>query len=113
MSDTTNQPTSLSIVAISTDESDLAEEAEIRDGGAWGAVKAIFVGRKEVPLDKIHSELERVQAQLDDILSNIDTQPKHGFRLTEVEISLGISAEGSIGVVSAGVEAGITLTFSK
>jgi hypothetical protein len=71
------------------------------------------VGRKEIALNKIHSELDRVQAELDDVLASIDTQPKHGFRLTEVEVSLGISGEGSIGVVSAGVEAGITLTFSK
>lgn len=113
MTDATNQPASLSIVAISSNASDLADEAEIRDGGAWEAVKTFFVSRTEVPLDKIHSELARVQAELDDILSDIDIQPKHGFRLTEVGFSLGISAEGSIGVVSAGVEAGITLTFSK
>ena len=103
----TNQPTSLSIIAISGDES------EIREAGAWGAVKSLFVGQKEIGLDKVHRELDRVQAELDDVLSKIDTEPKHGFRLTEVEISLGISAEGTIGVVSAGVEAGITLTFAK
>jgi len=109
----TDQPTSLSIVAISGNESDLTDETEIREAGAWGAVKSLFVGKKEVPLDKIHSELDRVQAELDDVLSKIDIGPKHGFQLSEVEFSLGISAEGSIGVVSAGVEVGITLTFSK
>ena len=52
------------------------------------------MGRKEIALNKIHSELDRVQAELDDVLASIDTQPKHGFRLTEVEVSLGISGEG-------------------
>ena len=101
-----NQPTSLSIIAVS-------DEADIREAGPWKAVKGLFVDRKEVPLEKINGELERVQAELGEVLSKIDTEPKHGFRLTEVEISLGISAGGSIGVVSAGIEAGITLTFAK
>jgi hypothetical protein len=109
----TNQPTSLSIIAVSGKGSDVADESEVREAGAWEAVKGLFVGRKEVPLEKINSELDRIQGELDDVLSKIDTQPKHGFRLTEVEFSLGISAEGTIGVVSAGIEAGITLTFSK
>ncbi|MGD0928296.1 MAG: hypothetical protein ABR926_24245 [Streptosporangiaceae bacterium] len=108
----TNQPKSLSIVTITDNGPDLADQVEIREG-PWENVKSLFVGRKEIALDKIHSELDRVQAELDDVLASIDTQPKHGFHLTEVEVSLGISGEGSIGVVSAGVEAGITLTFSK
>ena len=85
----------------------------IEEAGGWQTLKGLFVGRKEVPLDKINSELDRVQAELDDVLSKIDTQPKHGFQLSEVAIALGISAEGTIGVVSAGAQAGITLTFSK
>ncbi len=108
-----NKPASLSIIAVSRGGSDVTDESEVREAGALAAVKGLFVGRKEVPLEKIHSELDRVQAQLDDVLSKIDTRPKHGFELTEVEISLGISAEGTIGVVSAGIEAGITLTFAK
>jgi hypothetical protein len=108
-----NQPASLSIIAVSDKGSDVSDETEIREAGVWGAVKGLFVGRKEVPLEKINSELDRVQAELDEVLSKIDAEPKHGFRLTEVEFSLGISAEGTIGVVSAGIEAGITLKFAK
>ena len=113
MTDITNEPASLSIIVISTDGSNVEDGAEIREAGGWQAVRSVFVGRKEVSLDKIHGELVRVQKELDDLLSKIDSQPKYGFQLSEVTISLGISAEGSIGVVSAGVEAGITLTFSN
>jgi hypothetical protein len=109
VTDITNQPKFLSIIAAS----EVEDEIEIREAGGWQVVKGLFVGRKEVPLDKVRSELDRVQAELDDVLSRIDSQPKHGFELSEVAISLGISAEGTIGVVSAGVQAGITLTFSK
>ena len=113
MTDIIDQPSTLSIITAADDGPDLEGEVEIREPGGWKVVKSLFVGRKEVPLDKIHSELDRVQAELDDILSKIDSRPKHGFEISEVAISLGISAEGSIGVVSAGVQAGITLTFSK
>jgi hypothetical protein len=113
VTDMTNKPGSLSIIVTSDDPSDLDDETEVQEAGPIKALKRIFVGRKEVPLETINSELDRVQAELDDVLSKIDSKPKHGFRLTEVDISLGISAEGSIGVVSAGVEAGITLIFSK
>ncbi len=78
----TNQPKSLSIVTITDNGPDLADQVEIREG-PWENVKSLFVGRKEIALDKIHSELDRVQAELDDVLASIDTQPKHGFHLTE------------------------------
>lgn len=113
MNEVKNKPESLSIVAVSRSGSETAAETEIQEAGAWEAIRGVFVGRKEVPLDKINGELDRVQAELDDVLSKIDTQSRHGFQLSEVTIALGISAEGSIGVVSAGVEAGITLKFSR
>lgn len=114
MTDIADRPASLSIIAISGGGSDVEDEIEIRgEGRRWEAAGSLFVGRKEVSLDKIYRELDRVQAELNDVLSKIDSQPKHGFRLSEVAVSLGISAEGSIGVVSAGVQAGITLTFFK
>lgn len=114
MADATNEPASLSIIAISEEGANIEDEIEIRGAGhRWQAAGNLLVGPQEVSLEKIHSELDRVQSELDDVLSKIDSQPKHGFQLSEVTISLGISAGGSIGVVSAGVQAGITLTFSK
>lgn len=113
MTDRVNEPTSLSILVVSEDVSGIDDETEIQEAGIIGGIKRIFVGRKDVPIQTIHSELDRVRPELDDILSKVDFSSKHGFRLNEVAISLGISAGGSIGVVTAGVEASITLTFSK
>jgi hypothetical protein len=110
---TANEPVSLSIIVTSAERSGVEGEVEIREPGPWRVVKDFFVARKEIPLDKVNDELDRIQEEVDVLLSKLDSREKHGFILSEVAVSLGISAEGSIGIVSAGVEAGITLSFSK
>ncbi len=110
MTNSTTQPTSLTIVTVATSE---PPEAGIREAGPIQAIKSLFVGKEDVPIQRIHTELARVQSEVDDVLSKIDQEVRHGFQLSEVEVSLGISASGTIGFVSAGVEAGISLTFSR
>jgi len=69
--------------------------------------------QKDVDLTKLENGLERVQGQVDDLLGKVkDTNPQ-GFRLKSVEVSLAISAEGSIGVATAGVEASLALSFER
>lgn len=110
MPESKTPPTSLSLIVL---EGDSDAQAEIREAGIKEALKGLFVGKKDVPLEKVEAELERVQTELDELLSKINKDERHGFRLSEVEFSLSISAEGSIGVVTAGAEVGISLTFSK
>ncbi len=113
MTDSKASPTTLSLIALSTDGRQVVDATEIREAGAIDAIKSLFVGRKEVSLEKIDAELTRVQGEIDSVLAKVETESRHGFSLSEVEISLGISAEGSIGVVTAGIEAGITFHFVK
>lgn len=105
-------PKTLSLITVSTDGTGGWTDPELREAGPIDAVRRMLAGRKEVSLDKIQRELERVQDELDGILAKISSGQHHGFHLSEVEISLAISGEGSIGVVTAGVEAGITLHFT-
>lgn len=99
----------LSLITPGDEEAD----DEIREAGIGSALKGLFGRRKDVPLETIQSELVRVQGELDGVLEKFDTQAHHGFALSEVEISLGISAGGSIGVVTAGMTASLTLHFTK
>lgn len=111
MSTKSPPPQMLSLVVVTDGSSD---DSEIREASPWTAIKSLFVGKKEVPLERVQSELARVQAEVDGLLAMIDTSETHkGFRLAEVTVSLAISGEGSIGVVTAGVEAGISLTFAR
>jgi hypothetical protein len=78
-------------------------------------VRKIVTRRKSVDLSKLHGELDEVQNQVDKILQQLtspQTQPgKMG--LSSLEVSIGISAGGSIGVVTAGMQASLTLVYER
>jgi hypothetical protein len=68
---------------------------------------------KDVDLGPLKTGLDQVQGQIDALLEDINHSTVAGFRLNSVEVSLGISAGGSIGVVTAGVAASMSLTFER
>jgi len=79
--------------------------------GTW--LRRAFVKEKTVDLAKVQQDLDKVQAQVDGLLATVDTTDRSGFALSAVQVSLGMSAEGSIGVVTAGVEVTIALTYER
>jgi hypothetical protein len=88
-------------------------ELELR-GERWnGFVAHIKPKRKDVNLDDVKADLDRVQGQIDTLLAGIQAHDSERFRLSQVEVSLAVSAEGSIGVATAGIQAGIALTFAR
>ena len=114
MPDSEAPATTLSLITVSTEGAPAAGASEIREAGRRiEALKTLLVDRKNVKLSKIDAELTRVQGEIDGVLAKVDRGARQGFSLAEVEISLGVSAEGSIGVVTAGIDAGITLHFVK
>ena len=68
---------------------------------------------KDVDLGPLKTGLEQAQGQIDALLQDMTDSTVAGFRLGSVEVSLAISAGGSIGVVTAGVEASMSLTFER
>jgi predicted Zn-dependent protease len=75
-------------------------------------IKDLFRGRpKKVELSKLTDRMADVQDEVDKLLSNLK-RPKAGYRLSEVQVSLAISGNGSIGVATVGAEASIALTFT-
>jgi hypothetical protein len=79
-----------------------------------GFVRKFFVHKSEdVDLAPLKTGLEQVQGEIGALLEDIDRSNVAGFRLGSVEVSLGISAGGSIGVVTAGVTASMSLTFER
>lgn len=108
----------LSLIVMEPDEAETepAESGaaiEVR-GKRWDAIVArVKPGQKQVDLAKVKGDLDRVQGQIDSLLSDLKAKDTERFRLAQVEVSLAVSAEGSIGVATAGVQAGIALTFSR
>jgi hypothetical protein len=68
---------------------------------------------KDVDLNKLQEGLDQMQGQIDALLQGVKTSTVAGFRLNSIEISLAISAGGSIGVATAGVEASMSLSFQR
>ncbi|MGA7088948.1 MAG: hypothetical protein WB116_11865 [Candidatus Dormiibacterota bacterium] len=66
---------------------------------------------QKIGFEKIESELARIGAELDRLLAAVP-RPSGSYQLSSVQLSLGITANGGIGIVSAGVQAGLSLTFS-
>jgi hypothetical protein len=69
--------------------------------------------RQPADLTKLRNDLDRVQGEVDALLKDQTDSKVGNLRLNEVQVSLGISAEGSIGVVTAGVTASITLVYAR
>jgi hypothetical protein len=90
-----------------------SEEAFVPHGASLQALWGL--GRKkEVDARRLREGLEKIQGELGEIFASLRKQPADtGFSLSEVSVALSISGEGSIGVATAGVEASITLTFSR
>ncbi|WP_068112480.1 Pepco domain-containing protein [Tropicimonas marinistellae] len=75
--------------------------------GLWG-------GRKEVP-----SDTEKVETQINNYVTIIqgvaerEETKETKLRLSEITLSLTLSAEGNIGIASTSAEAGISLVFKR
>jgi hypothetical protein len=78
-----------------------------------GWIREKILRNKPLELDDVQNQLGRVQGEVDDLLEQLATQAKHGFGLSQVQVKVGISAQGGIGVVTAGVQASLTLVYSR
>ena len=96
---------------------DTATGAGVADGveehGPSEWVQRVLVKRKSVDLGRVKADLDKIQAQARHLLGSLSIRELGGMRLEGVQLSLGITAEGSLGIVTAGVEAAIDLTYRQ
>jgi len=79
--------------------------------GEW--VRRVVLRREPVGLDALRAELEGVQAQVEKLLAGVADRQVGAMRLNGLQVSLGITAQGSIGVVTAGMQASLTLVYER
>jgi hypothetical protein len=91
-----------------------AAAMEDRFGGERHGVISRALGRSalDVPVDRFTSELEAVVSAVQSVTSRLKAGVGEFF-VEEVTIALGVSAEGSIGVATAGVEASINVSLKR
>ncbi len=85
---------------------------EVQEQGPVGAVWRWIIKDKKVPLAKVKTQMKRVEGEIDGLLASLKASTVSGYQLQEVQVSVGISAGGTLGVVTAGVSATLTLVYS-
>jgi hypothetical protein len=115
-------PGGLSLLILAEEEIDIATpepDDQVQEEGFDQIKERVtrFVRRtavsKTVDMSKLEGQLAGTQTQVESLLAGTVDHEIAGMRLKEIEVSLGISAGGTIGVVSAGMTASISLTYSK
>src|ERR1700688_4073237 len=61
---------------------------------------AKLVKPKKISVDKIRTEMARFEREIDGLLAMISTRTAGGYDLTQVQIMVGVSGQGSIAVVT-------------
>jgi hypothetical protein len=93
-----------------------SQRAEYLEGSASDWLKdqlGRVVKPKKIALDKVQREMTRFQQDMDGLLASVKTRTAGGYELTQVQVMVGVSAQGSIAVVTAGVQASLTLVYSR
>jgi hypothetical protein len=89
-----------------------AEDFQEEAAFARGPIARLFGhAAQEVPMATLKVNLERAYGEVAELLEVTKTSALAGYRLASVDISLAVSAEGSIGVATAGVQASMTFSF--
>jgi hypothetical protein len=94
---------------VLTDRNRVATSGQFRGTVATGAVTDAL---ENLPVDE-QSLSETLQAALD-MATAIDDQAsdQNGFRLSELQISLGVSTTGKVGFLGTGVDVGCEASFT-
>jgi len=85
----------------------------VREEGAITWVRTKVLRHKQLDIGAVEQQLDRVQGEVDGLLERLSTPPKAGFRLSQVQVSVGMSAQGTIAVVTAGIQASLTLVYEN
>lgn len=82
---------------------DLEEHGKFKD---W-----LTGATKDVDLAPVKKRLTGLQSQIEGLLGSV-RHSAAGMKLETVEVSIAITAEGSLGIVTAGTQASLTLIYA-
>ena len=81
--------------------------------GLASALRGYFGKAEKVTEDRVTGTWEATLAALKKMLKDTEETEQTGLRISEMEVSLGISGEGTIGIATVGAEASIKLKFAR
>ncbi len=59
-----------------------------------------------------HADLQRVDDEIQTVLARLKPRPGAKYGLSELQVGIALTAQGGIGIVTAGVQASLTLVYS-
>lgn len=81
--------------------------------GSIGDVLAGDVPKKvEIAADEVRDNIGQCLAQMQKVFANLEQPLVEGWQMQSISLGLIITAEGSVGIATAGVEATIQISFS-
>jgi hypothetical protein len=93
-----------------------ADEEVDRGGGETHSLRSFFGGTvaKAVEIDpaKLRADIDKCLGQMKQMFADLKRPTIDGWKVEHINVGLTISAEGSVGVATAGVEASIEIGFA-
>ncbi|QHE87604.1 Pepco domain-containing protein [Hydrogenophaga sp. BPS33] len=83
-----------------------------RLGGKTHGLVDRLANTVEVDAEKLRKNLEEAITKLDGALAKLPQAVSKNWKIENISVGLSVSAEGSVGIATAGVEASIEVTFS-
>jgi hypothetical protein len=94
----------------------VVDEEEDRAGGQVHSLRTLFAGKltrvTEIDPGKLRADIDKCLGQMKEIFADLQRPAMQGWKVEHINVGLTISAEGSVGVATAGVEASIEIGFA-
>jgi hypothetical protein len=65
----------------------------------------------EIDPEKLRVDIDRCLAQMKQVFADLERPTIGGWKVEQIGVGLSVSAEGSVGVATAGIEASIEIVF--
>ena len=90
-----------------------ADVDEYQERGLLGWVRSKVLRTEDIPIAAAQEQLARIDSEVNTLLTSTTPSTVGGFHLKEVQVGVIISAQGSIGIATAGIQASLTLVYGK
>jgi hypothetical protein len=94
----------------------MQDEETDRGGGQTHSLRGFFGGAvtkvTEIDPEKLRDEVNKCLDKMKQVFADLQRPSIEGWKVEHINVGLSISAEGSVGVATAGVEASIEVGFA-
>lgn len=116
--DNDHKPTKLYLVAPTDDVATttrITDSSVQNEGNVGDAWRALTGGREEIEVDDevVKNQINNYVTVLREVAEQENSEDNKGIKLSEITLSLTISAKGNIGIASTSAEAGLKLVFKQ